>query len=87
MVVIGFAGSAFNQDNEKEMGFGDKMTIGPYTLVCQSYTQEDNPNYGSEWAIIDVFHGGKQITTHVSRAPLLQGQPADADHRRQPLHV
>ena len=54
---------AFNQQNEKELGFGDKMTIGPYTLVCQSYTQEDNPNYGSEWAIIDVFRDGKQVTT------------------------
>jgi cytochrome c-type biogenesis protein CcmF len=63
VVMIGFAGSAFNQDKEKELGFGDKMTIGPYTLVCQSYTQDDNPNYGSEWAIINVFKGGKQIAT------------------------
>jgi cytochrome c-type biogenesis protein CcmF len=39
------------------------MSIGPYTLVCQSYTQEDNPNYGNEWAIINVFKGDRQITT------------------------
>ncbi len=58
VIIIGFAGAAFNQDKEKEMGFGDKMAIGPYTLVCRSYTQEDKPNYGSEWAIIDVFKGG-----------------------------
>jgi len=45
------------------MGYGDKMTIGPYTLVCQSYTQEDNPNYGSEWAIINIFKGNQKITT------------------------
>jgi len=63
VVMIGFAGSAFNKDAEQEMGFGDKMNIGAYTLVCQSYTQEDKPNYGSEWAIIDVFKGGKQIDT------------------------
>jgi cytochrome c-type biogenesis protein CcmF len=31
--------------------------------VCRSYTQEDKPNYSSEWAIIDVFKGGKQIDT------------------------
>jgi cytochrome c-type biogenesis protein CcmF len=24
---------------------------------------EDNPNYGNEWAVMDVFRGGKQITT------------------------
>ncbi|MGB7583719.1 MAG: cytochrome c-type biogenesis CcmF C-terminal domain-containing protein [Terriglobales bacterium] len=63
VVVIGFAGAAFNQDKEQEMGFGDKLNIGPYTLVCQSYTQDDNPNYGSEWAVMNVFKGGKHITT------------------------
>jgi cytochrome c-type biogenesis protein CcmF len=63
VIMIGFAGSVFNQDKEQEMGFGDKMTIGPYTLVCQSYTQDDNPNYSSEWAVINVFKGGKQIST------------------------
>jgi len=63
LVAIGIVGSAFNQQNEQELAFGDKMTIGPYTLVCQSYTQEDNPNYASEWAIINVFRGGKQVTT------------------------
>jgi cytochrome c-type biogenesis protein CcmF len=63
VIMIGFADSVFNQDKEQEMGFGDKMTIGPYTLVCQSYTQDDNPNYGSEWAVMNVFKGGKQIAT------------------------
>jgi cytochrome c-type biogenesis protein CcmF len=63
VIMIGFAGSAFNQDKEQEMGFGDKLTIGAYTLVCQSYTQDDNPNYGSEWAVMNVFKGGKQIAT------------------------
>jgi cytochrome c-type biogenesis protein CcmF len=63
VIMIGFAGAAFNKDAEQEMGFGDRMNLGAYTLVCQSYTQEDKPNYGSEWAIIDVFKGGKQIDT------------------------
>jgi len=63
LVVIGILGTPFNKEVEKEMGFGDKIAIGPYTLVCQSYTQDDNPNYGNEWAIINVFRGGKQITT------------------------
>jgi cytochrome c-type biogenesis protein CcmF len=63
VVIIGILGTPFNQDKEKEMGFGDRMTIGPYTLVCESYTQDDNPNYSNEWAIINVFKGDKQITT------------------------
>jgi cytochrome c-type biogenesis protein CcmF len=63
VVIIGILGTPFNRDKEQEMGFGDKMTIGPYTLVCQSYTQDDNPNYGSEWAVMNVFKSGKQIAT------------------------
>jgi cytochrome c-type biogenesis protein CcmF len=63
VIMIGFAGSVFNQDKEQEMAFGDKMSIGAYTLVCQSYTQDDNPNYSSEWAVMNVFKGGKQIAT------------------------
>jgi cytochrome c-type biogenesis protein CcmF len=65
VVIIGFAGAAFNQDKETEngMSYGDKVTIGSYTLVCRSYTQEDKPNYASEWAIIDVIKNGKQIDT------------------------
>ena len=63
VVIIGFLGTPFNRDVEKEMGYGDQMTIGPYTLVCRSYTQEDNPNYGNEWAIMDVMRDGKLITT------------------------
>jgi cytochrome c-type biogenesis protein CcmF len=39
------------------------MTIGSYTLVNDSYTQDDNPNYRSEWAIIKVFKNGKYLTT------------------------
>jgi len=63
LIVIGFAGLPFNLDKEQEMGFGDKMQIGSYTLVCQSYTQDDKPNYGSEWAVLDVYKHGKKIDT------------------------
>jgi cytochrome c-type biogenesis protein CcmF len=63
LIIIGFAGLPFNLDKEQEMGFGDKMQIGQYTLVCDSYTQDSKPNYDSEWAVIDVYKGGKKIAT------------------------
>jgi cytochrome c-type biogenesis protein CcmF len=63
VVIIGFAGTAFNQDKEQEMGYGDKMTIGSYTLVCRSYTDDDAPNYTSQWAVLDIYRSGKQIDT------------------------
>src|ERR1019366_3589705 len=63
LIIIGFAGLPFNQDKEQEMGYGDKMQIGGYTLICQSYTQDDKPNYSSEWAVIDVYRNGRKIDT------------------------
>ena len=84
VVMIGFAGSAFNQEKEQEMGFGDKMTIGAYTLVCRSYTQEDNPNYGSEWAIIGRLQGRQADRHPVSRAAFLS-RPASRPRPWPPI--
>jgi cytochrome c-type biogenesis protein CcmF len=38
------------------------MTIGPYKLVCQSYTQDSNAVYDTDFAILDVTRGGKKVT-------------------------
>jgi cytochrome c-type biogenesis protein CcmF len=70
LVMIGFSGAALNQEKEMEMGYGDKMTIGNYELTCRSYTQDDNPNYASEWALIDVSENGKPLT-HMSPVRLI----------------
>jgi cytochrome c-type biogenesis protein CcmF len=32
-------------------------------LVCDSYTQDDKPNYSSEWAILNIYKNGKKIDT------------------------
>jgi cytochrome c-type biogenesis protein CcmF len=61
-MFIGIAGGAFNQSREQEMGFGDTLRIGQYRLVCQSFTQDSNPNYDTEYALLDVFQGDKKIT-------------------------
>lgn len=63
LIIVGISGAAFNREAEQEMGFGDKMTIGPYTLLCKSYTQDDNPNYATESAIIEVYKNGGQVAT------------------------
>jgi cytochrome c-type biogenesis protein CcmF len=63
VVFIGLLGAPFNKDMEKEVGFGDSINLGGYRFVCQSYTQDDKPNYESNWAIINVFKGNKQILT------------------------
>ena len=62
VMFIGIAGGAFNQSHEQEMGFGDETTIGPYRIVCQSYTQDSNANYDTDYALLDVYKGGKKVT-------------------------
>ena len=62
VLFIGIAGGAFNQSHEQEMGFGDSLQLGPYRLVCQSFSQDSNPNYDTEFALLDVYKYGKKIT-------------------------
>ena len=62
VMFIGIAGGAFNQSREQEMGFGDTLRLGQYRLVCQSFTQDSNGNYDTEYALLDVFKGDKKIT-------------------------
>ncbi len=62
VMFIGIAGGAFNQSHEQEMGAGDSMKLGPYTVVCKTYTQDSNKNFDTEYALLDVFKGGKKIT-------------------------
>jgi len=62
VMFIGIAGGAFNQSREQEMGFGDTLQLGQYRLVCQSFTQDSNPNYDTEYALLDVYKGDKKIT-------------------------
>jgi cytochrome c-type biogenesis protein CcmF len=61
VLFIGIAGGAFNQSHEMVMGFGDQTSIGPYRLVCQSYTQDSNANYDTDYALLDVYKNGKKL--------------------------
>lgn len=62
VLFIGLAGSAFNQSRELEMSYGDSLQIGSWKLVCQSYSQDSNPNYDTDYALLDVYHNGKKVT-------------------------
>jgi cytochrome c-type biogenesis protein CcmF len=60
--VIGLAGAAFNQDKEQEIGKGDTVKIGSYTVVGEEYTEDDNANYRSQAALLEVYKDGKYLT-------------------------
>jgi cytochrome c-type biogenesis protein CcmF len=58
MIFLGITGSAFNQDIQKEMNIGDKLTIGPYTILCQNFDEPSTDNYESNRATLEVFRNG-----------------------------
>src|SRR6202790_4873930 len=61
LVFIGISGQAFNQDKQMDMAPGSVMAIGPYTLHLQNFDSDQQPNYSSERATIDVDKGGKSV--------------------------
>jgi len=80
LIFVGIAGGAFDQSHEQEMGFRDEMQLGHYKLVCQSFTQDSNGNYDTDYALLDVYSGGKKIT---QLAPELRFYTAS----QQPSHM
>jgi cytochrome c-type biogenesis protein CcmF len=60
VIVIGLSGSAFNTSTESELALHDKIHIGPYTLEQVGATQDSNDNYDSDYALLDVYQGGKK---------------------------
>ncbi len=77
LIVVGFAGAAFNRNLEMEMSVNDKLNIGPYSLVCTGFTQDSNEEYDSDYAMLDVYKGGvkKFEMTPEKRVYRVNGQP------------
>jgi cytochrome c-type biogenesis protein CcmF len=61
LIFIGLAGAAFNLDTQKIMNVGDTMSIGPYTLVAQTFTARPDRNYDATRATIDVLKDGRSL--------------------------
>jgi cytochrome c-type biogenesis protein CcmF len=77
VIVVGLAGSAFNRNVESEMALHNRISIGPYTLECVGFTQDSNLNYDSEYALLDVYRGGRKQfqMSPEKRIYLASGQP------------
>jgi cytochrome c-type biogenesis protein CcmF len=81
VVMIGVAGLAFNQDKEQEMALGDKLQIGHYELVSQDSTQDDNANYQSEAALLDVYKDGQYLTRLNPELRFYKASGGQPDHK------
>jgi cytochrome c-type biogenesis protein CcmF len=62
VIFIGIAGQAFNQSQEQELAFHQSVNVGPYRVECESYSQDTNPNYDTEYALLNVYRDGKLVT-------------------------
>jgi cytochrome c-type biogenesis protein CcmF len=59
LIFIGISGRAFSQDIQKQVGVGQSLSIGPYTIFCQNFDSPSNANYSSQRATLEVFRNGK----------------------------
>jgi len=59
LIFVGIAGQAFNVKRRVDLAPGSQMTIGPYTLYCQNFDQQNGPNYTAEEATLEVFQNGR----------------------------
>ena len=62
LMFIGFAGAAFNQEAVGEMGKGDTLAIGEYSLLCEDIKELDTPNYYFLEAALSVTKDGRPVT-------------------------
>jgi len=62
-LFVGFAGAGFNRDVQKEMGPGESVEIGSYSLTLEQVKNKDNANYASAVAVMKVYQNGKLIDT------------------------
>jgi cytochrome c-type biogenesis protein CcmF len=77
IVVVGLAGAAFNKNVESEMGLHSRISVGPYTLEQVGASQDSNLNYDSDYALLDVYKGGKKVfqLAPEKRVYLVSSQP------------
>jgi cytochrome c-type biogenesis protein CcmF len=78
LIFIGIAGQAFNQSHEQTMNFKDSFVLGPYRVECLDYSQDSNPNYDTEFAMLNVYRGNKLVTklSPELRVYAVNGQPS-----------
>ncbi len=78
LIFIGISGQAFNQSHEQTMNYKQSFMLGPYTVQCMDYSQDSNPNYDTEFALLNVYRGDRLVTKLAPelRVYAASGQPS-----------
>ncbi len=88
LMFIGFAGQAFNDEAQDELNVGDTLQVGRYSFKLADLKKQNNPNYASTVATIELsrdgkflqimrpeqrfYHASQQPTTEVAIRPQLK---------------
>jgi cytochrome c-type biogenesis protein CcmF len=62
-MFVGFAGAAFNVDDQAELAVGESMTLGRYEFRLTDLQQDNNANYASAQVMLDVYKDGEFLET------------------------
>lgn len=62
-MFIGFAGSAFNEHGKGEVEVGDGLEVGSYEFHLKEIQEENNDNYASQTARVEVYRNGELLET------------------------
>ena len=78
LIFIGISGQAFNQSHEQTMNYKQSFMLGPYRVQCMDYSQDSNPNYDTEFALLNVYRGDRLVTKLAPelRVYAASGQPS-----------
>ncbi|MEX2300066.1 MAG: heme lyase CcmF/NrfE family subunit [Bryobacterales bacterium] len=63
LMCIGFAGAAFNQVQQAELGVGDSLQLGKYEFRVIDLKEDNNANNATSIAVVDVYKNGELLTT------------------------
>lgn len=77
LIVIGFAGAAFNKEVARPMQLGESINIGAYTMTYADFRQDSTPEKEIFEAEIEVTRGWDYLTTLYPQrnVHIAQGQP------------
>jgi cytochrome c-type biogenesis protein CcmF len=63
LMCIGFAGAAFNQTQQAELGVGDALRLGKYEFRVTDVKEDNNANHATSIAVVDVYKNGSLLAT------------------------
>ncbi|MBX7152264.1 heme lyase CcmF/NrfE family subunit [bacterium] len=63
IIFIGITGTIFNYETKFEIGQGQTTQVKDYTIVCEKIGFDDNANYQSQYAVLNISKNGSFLAS------------------------